>query len=210
MGRPSEALYPPTFPVVVLASSAGGLKALMTIFAEIPQDCPAAFLVVQHVAPTKKSHLAEILGRHSALPVKAVEEGDRIAPGRVFVAPPDHHLLVNADDTLSLGQGPKVRHVRPAADVTLASVAEHLRDRAIAVVLTGADSNGAAGVRSVKVRGGSVIAQDKATSQHFAMPRAAIETGAVDFILPIDQIAAKIIELIGERTQPTPVAAGSE
>jgi two-component system chemotaxis response regulator CheB len=176
------------FDVVGLAASAGGIQALGTILGGLPADFPAALVVVQHVSPKHKSRLAEVLGRRTRLPVKPAEDGDRLAPGRVYVAPPDRHVLINPDGTLSLTHTQRVRHVRPSADVLFPSLAASCGGRGVAVVLTGGDANGAAGVRVVKQAGGSVIAQDQATSLHFAMPRAAIETGCVDRVLPVGEI----------------------
>jgi two-component system chemotaxis response regulator CheB len=139
--------------------------------------------------PKAKSHLAEILGRRTELRVKQAEEGDCLHTGWAFIAPPDKHVVVNPDDTLSLCQTGRVRHVRPSGDVLFASIAVNCKERAVAVVLTGYDSDGATGAKLVKVMGGTVIAQDETSSEHFDMPRAAIATGAVDYVLPLDQIA---------------------
>jgi RNA polymerase-binding transcription factor DksA len=127
--------------------------------------------------------------------VKPAEDGDRLAPGRVYVAPPDRHVLVNPDGTLSLTKTQRVRHVRPSADVLFPSLAASCGGRGVAVVLTGGDANGAAGVRVVKQAGGFVVAQDEATSRHFAMPRAAIETGCVDRVLPVGEIGPALDRL---------------
>jgi two-component system chemotaxis response regulator CheB len=105
-------------------------------------------------------------------------------------------VLVNPDATLSLTRTERVRHVRPAAEVLFPSVAASCRGRAVAVVLTGGDANGAAGVKVVKQAGGAVIAQDEATSLHFDMPRAAIETGCVDRILPVGDIGPALARLV--------------
>jgi two-component system chemotaxis response regulator CheB len=164
----------------------------------LPEDFPAAVVVVQHIPARHKSLLAEILGRRTALRVKQAEDGDRLVPGRVFVAPPDRHVLVNPDGTLGLTRTEKVRHVRPSADVLFPSLAASCKDRGIAVVLTGGDANGAAGVRVVRQAGGTTLAQDEATSRHFAMPRAAIETGSVDHVLPLGAIGPALNRLARE------------
>ncbi len=179
----------PDFRVVGVAASAGGLAALRQMLEVLPRDFPAAVVVAQHLAPQHKSYLPEILARCTPLRVKQAEDGDRLHRGEVFIAPPDKHLLVNPDGTLSLTQSGRVRHARPSADVLFASMALACQERAVAVVLTGGDEDGASGVRLVKTMGGTVIAQDEATSHHFDMPRAAITTGAVDYVLPVTQIA---------------------
>jgi two-component system chemotaxis response regulator CheB len=114
----------------------------------------------------------------------------------VYVAPPDRHLLVNPDGSLSLTKTEKVHWVRPAAENLFESVAKSYKNKAIAVVLTGGDKDGSAGVRYIKEMGGIVIAQDKATSKTWGMPSAAIATGCVDRILPLDKIAEAILSLV--------------
>jgi two-component system chemotaxis response regulator CheB len=184
------------FDAIAIASSAGGLAALTSLLAAVPASLPAAILVVQHLDPRHRSLIAEILSRRTALPVKQAEDGDRIEPGTVYIAPPDNHLLANADGTLSLTQTELVHFVRPSADLLFESVAASFRDRAIAVVLTGSGADGAMGVRAIKKMGGTVIAQDEETSEFFAMPSAAIETGQVDFVLPLEEIRPALVTLV--------------
>lgn len=140
--------------------------------------------------------MADILNRKSRLPIKQAEEGDRVEPGSVFIAPPDRHLLVNADGRLSLSRAELVHFVRPSADLLFESVAASFKDRAIAVMLTGTGSDGASGVKAIKTMGGTVIAQDEGTSEFFGMPGAAIQTGAVDFVLPLKDIGPALTKLI--------------
>lgn len=184
------------FDVVALASSAGGLNALSQILSVLPADFPAALVVVQHLDPRHRSLMANILSRRTPLTVKQAEEGDLIRAGTVAIAPPDQHLLVNPDGTLSLSHSQMVHFVRPSADLLFESVAASFKDRAIAVVLTGSGSDGAMGVRAIKKMGGTVIAQDAATSEFTGMPSAAIQTGSVDFVLQLDEIAAALVTLV--------------
>jgi two-component system chemotaxis response regulator CheB len=184
-------------PVVAIATSAGGLRALKVVLAGLPADFPAAVLVVQHLDREHHSYLADILGRHARLRVKQAEAGDPLGPGTVFIAPPDYHLLVNADGTLGLSHSELVRFVRPSADRLFESLADHCQGRAIAVVLTGMGSDGAAGVRAVKRAGGRVLVQDQATAEFGGMPAAAIQTGQADAVLPLDRIAEALISLTG-------------
>jgi two-component system chemotaxis response regulator CheB len=186
----------PAFDVVAIASSAGGLAALTSTLSGLPADLPAAILVVQHLDPRHRSLMAEILSRRTALAVKQAEAGDRIQPGTVHIAPPDNHLLANADGTLSLTQSELVHFVRPSAHLLFESVAAAYRERAIAVVLTGSGSDGAMGVKAIKTMGGTVLAQDEASSEFFAMPSAAIETGRVDFVLPLEEMASALVALV--------------
>lgn len=181
--------------IVALAASAGGLAALSQILSDLPASFPAPVLVVQHLAPKYRSWLAEILSRRTGLRVIQVRGGERAAAGTVFVAPPGHHLLVAADGVLSLSETLRVQHVRPSADVLFASLAESWDGGAIAVVLSGTGRDGADGVRAVKGRGGTVIVQDEASAEFFGMPDAAIRTGMADKILPLNAIAAVLVEL---------------
>lgn len=184
--------------IVVIVASAGGLKALSQILSQLPEDFPTPVVIVQHIHPDYPSLLAEILNRITPLAVKQAAEGDKLKPKTVYIAPPDQHLLVNLDATLSLSHAAKVRFVRPAGDVLFQSAAASYQERAIAVVLTGMDSDGAVGVQAIKKMGGKVIAQDEATSAFFSMPKAAIQTGVVDFILPLDAIAPILVSLVNK------------
>jgi two-component system chemotaxis response regulator CheB len=184
------------FDVIAIASSAGGLAALTTLLSSIPAELPATLLVVQHLDPRHRSLMAEILGRRTLLTVKQAEDGERIAPGTVYIAPPDQHLLANDDRTVSLTHSELVHFVRPSADLLFESVAAAYRERAIAVVLTGSGSDGAMGVGAIKKMGGTVIAQDEGSSEYFAMPSAAIGTGAVDFVLPLAEISSALVSLV--------------
>jgi two-component system chemotaxis response regulator CheB len=197
--KPSEIWWPnprSDFDLVAIASSAGGLRALTEVLSGLPADFPASIAVVQHLDPRHRSLMADILNRHSRLPIKQAEDGDRVQPGSVFIAPPDRHLLVNADGRLSLSRAELVHFVRPSADLLFESVAASFKDRAIAVMLTGTGSDGATGVEAIKKMGGTVIAQDEGTSEFFGMPGAAIQTGVVDFVLPLNDIGPALTKLI--------------
>ena len=186
----------PPYEIVALASSAGGLPALMSILSGLPADFAAPIVIVQHLDPRHRSLLAGLLSRRTALKVVHAEEGDALQPGCAFIAPPDRHLLVVAGGTLSLTSSELVHFLRPSADLLFESVAAVYRERALAVVLTGTGSDGSMGIRAIKKVGGSVIAQDEATSEFFGMPGAAIETGCVDFILPLEEIPGALLTLV--------------
>ena len=184
------------YEIVALAASAGGLKALTDVLAALPQNFPAALVVVQHLDPRHRSLMAEILGKRTALTVRQALEGDALRAGLALIAPPDRHLLVNPDGTVSLSQSELVHFVRPSADLLFESTAASFRERAIAVVLSGSGSDGAMGVRAIKKTGGTVIVQDQNTSEFFGMPGAAQRTGAVDFVLPLEEIAPALEKLV--------------
>ena len=143
--------HPPVqFDIVAMVSSAGGLAAVRNILEHLPGDFPAAIVIVQHLDPRHRSLMAGILDHHTPLAVKEAEEGDRLVSGHVWLAPPDRHLLVNSDRSLSLSQSELVHFLRPSGDLLFESVAASYTDRAIAVVLTGTGSDGSMGVRGIK------------------------------------------------------------
>jgi two-component system chemotaxis response regulator CheB len=186
------------FDVVAIAASAGGLSALSRVLGELPTSFPAALVVIQHLDPRHRSLMADILARRTQLKVKEAEEGDHLLAGVVLIAPPNRHILVNPDGTISLTQTELVHFVRPSADLLFESTAASFRDRMIAVVLTGSGTDGSMGVAAVKKMGGTVIAQDRATSEFFGMPSAAINTGNVDFVLPLEEIPSALRKLMIE------------
>jgi two-component system chemotaxis response regulator CheB len=184
------------FDIVALAASAGGLSALSKVLGALPPGFPAIMVVVQHLDPRHRSLMADILNRRTPLQVKQAEDGDLLKPATIYIAPPNRHLLVNKNKTLSLSQSELVHFVRPSADLLFESVAASFQERAIAVVLTGTGSDGNMGVKAIKQMGGTVIAQDEKTSEFFGMPGAAIATGSVDFILPLKEIPPALISLV--------------
>jgi two-component system chemotaxis response regulator CheB len=184
------------FDIVALCASAGGFNALLSVLSKLPDDFAAPIVVVQHLDPRHRSVMAELLARRVGLRVAQADEGDRIAPGLVLIAPPDNHMLVNADGTISLTRTQLVHFVRPSADLLFESVAASFTDRALAVVLTGTGSDGSQGVVAVKKMGGTVIVQDEGSSEFFGMPGAAIRTGCADFILALDEMAPALVKLI--------------
>lgn len=184
------------YKIVAIATSAGGLKALIQVLSGLPTNFPVPIVIVQHLDPRHRSLMADILSRRTSLQVKQGEEGDYLIPATVYIAPPNYHLLVNHDRTLSLTQSKLVHFVRPSADLLFESVAASHKQGAIAVVLTGTGRDGAMGVQAIKKMGGTVIVQDEETSQFFGMPSAAIKTGAVDFVLPLPEIASALVRLV--------------
>jgi two-component system, chemotaxis family, protein-glutamate methylesterase/glutaminase len=179
------------FDVLTIGSSAGGIHALTELLYRLPTSLPVTILIVQHCSADWPNILPEVLGRRSALFIKHAEEGENLIPGRVYTAPPGRHLLVGATRTAILSDGPKVCHCRPSADILFKSPAAQFHQRTLAVVLTGSNHDGADGVRCIRSVGGLVIAQDAGSSLHFDMPRAAIDTACVDFILPLERIGCR-------------------
>ena len=184
------------YDVVAMAASAGGLTALSDVLSSLPPNFPATVVIVQHLDPRHRSLMAEILDRRTNLNVKQAKQGESLLAGTVYIAPPNKHLLINLDGTVSLTQSELVHFVRPSADLLFESVAASYKERAICVILTGTGSDGSMGVRAIKKMGGTVIAQDKTTSEFFGMPGAAIDSGSVDFVLPLSEIASALVTLV--------------
>jgi len=187
---------------VAIGASAGGPKTLSYLLSRLPAGLPAPVLVVQHMPPGFTRSFAERLHEHSPLLVKEAEEGDVVLPGQVYIAPGDHHMLVEkraGRKIIRLTQSPRVKGLRPSADVAITSVAEAYGAGSIGVILTGMGSDGVEGLRAIKERGGMVIAQDKATSIIYGMPRAAVESGCVDKVLPLDDIPGEIVRILAGR-----------
>jgi two-component system chemotaxis response regulator CheB len=194
------------FPVVALVCSAGGLDALTRVLAPLPAGWPAAVLVLQHVSPDCPSHLAALLGRRTALPVAAATDGARLAAGRVLVAPPGHHTLITPDEIVALIPSGGSPPYRPSADLLLTTLALAVRDRLIAVVLSGRGNDAATGASVVHRFGGTVIASTAATSTQQAMPQATVDrANAVDHVVALPDIATLLITLTNT---PTSTASG--
>ncbi len=179
--------------VVAIVGSAGAVRAMAWVLSALPAELEAAVLVVLHLTPQHRSLLADVLGRSSRLPVAQAVDGDLLHAGRVYVAPPDAHLIVAEDGSLRLDQSELVHNVRPSADVLMLSLAQNHRGRCVAVVLSGTGIDGAAGAAAVKRSGGTVLAQDEASSEYFGMPGAAILAGGVDEVLPLGSIADAVV-----------------
>jgi len=193
---PAEPLGSGAFDVVACASSAGGLNALTELLSRLPGDFQAAVAVVQHLDRRHRSLVADILARRTRLSVKQAEAGEKLHAGTVYIAPPNRHLLVNTDGRLALADSELVHFLRPSADLLFESVAAAFRDRAIGVVLSGTGRDAAMGVTAIKSMGGTVIAQDPKTAEFPGMPEEAVQTGNVDFVLPLAEIADALVTLI--------------
>ncbi|MEU3741370.1 chemotaxis protein CheB [Streptomyces sp. NPDC032198] len=189
------------YAVVAVASSAGGIQGLAALLGGLGPELTVPVLVVQHLDPRHRTLLAEVLSRRTELAVKLAEDQDHVEPGTVYLAPPDRHLLVGPDGVLALSSSDPVHFVRPSGDLLFESVADSYGSRAIACVLTGTGVDGATGVAAVKHRGGTVIVEDPETAQFAGMPRAAVETGAADFVLRLEKIAAAVRGLVEDKRQ---------
>jgi two-component system chemotaxis response regulator CheB len=182
--------------LVAMAASAGGIPALVRVLADIPATLPASIVIVLHRRATRQSLLDRILAQHTRLPVTLARVGERLAAGCVYIAPAESHLLVTADRRFAFQDGVRIRGVLSSANRLLETAAPVFGARMIAVVLTGTGFDATDGVQAVKASGGTVIVQDEATSQYFGMPGAAIKTGVVDRVLPLDEIAGALVGIV--------------
>jgi two-component system chemotaxis response regulator CheB len=187
------------FDLVVIAASVGGVQALGTLLSALPPDFPVPVAIVLHRTTQLPNLLADVLGRRTRLPVKMVEQLEPLRPGTVYLAPPDLHLTVRPGGTACLTDGRKIRFVRSSANPLFESAAESLGGQVLAVVLTGFGRDGTDGVQAVRARGGTVIAQDRATSEQYGMPQSAIATGCVSHVLPLREIGPALAELVRGR-----------
>lgn len=184
------------YQVVVIGASAGGIKALMSILSALPSNFPLPILIVQHLHPESDSYLVQMLDARCGLRVKQADEKESITVGNVYLAPPNYHLLIEEDKTLSLTIDARVNFSRPAIDVLFDTAVYAYRDAVIGIMLTGANHDGSEGIKRIKQNGGYVIVQDPATAEADAMPRAAIAATKVDKILPLDQIGVYLLQLV--------------
>jgi two-component system chemotaxis response regulator CheB len=182
--------------VVAIATSTGGPPALNRIFSELPGDFPAPILVVQHMLKGFMNEFASWMNGNSSLRIKVAAEGEELASGTVYLAGYDRHLGVSDRSTLFYSSDEPIGSFRPSGTFLFESVAKAYGPSALALVLTGMGSDGVAGLKAVKEAGGRVIAQDQASSVIFGMPGEAIKTGYTDMILPLEEIAPRLMEMI--------------
>lgn len=183
--------------VIAVGASLGGLTAMQVLLRGLPAHLGSSLVVVQHRRPDPESRLLWLLGRVGALPVCEPEDKTPLEPDRVYLAPSDYHLLVERCGSLALSVDAPVRFARPSIDVLFESVADACGASAIGVMLTSSNEDGADGLRAIKRAGGRVVVQDPATAESPIGPRAALASVEADRVLPLEDIAAALIELCG-------------
>jgi two-component system CheB/CheR fusion protein len=184
------------FPIVGIAASAGGLEAFTELLRHLPTNTGMAFVLIQHLAPNYKSLLSEILARTTQMLVMEVQDGMVVEPNQVYVIPPNTKMTLS-QGVLQLTTREKVLGKYMPGDAFFASLADDCGQKAIAVVLSGADGDGSLGLKAIKAAGGVTFAQCETTAKFDSMPNTAVATGNVDFILPPKEIASELERLSG-------------
>jgi two-component system chemotaxis response regulator CheB len=188
-------------PIVLIAASSGELEPMLEIVAALPVPCRAAVFVVEHIG-SHQSMLPHLLARASGLPALHPRDGAPIETGNIYVAPPDHHMLLELG-RIHLSQGPKVHHTRPAADPLFISAAEAYGERVVGIVLSGGGSDAAIGLRVVKAHGGLALVQNPEEARTHFMPRAAIVTANPDAVLSVQEIAQRVRACVRQGMLPS-------
>lgn len=184
-----------TSPIVGIGASAGGLEALESFFANMPPDSGIAFIIIQHLAPNHKSFMGDLLQKQTKMPVVQIEDGILVQPDRVYLNPPGKQVAM-IKRTLQLLDFPETPGIVLPIDAFFRTLAEDQGERAICIILSGTGSDGTLGVKAVKSAGGLTMAQDEQQAKHSGMPHSAIESGMVDFTLPVEKMADELLKYV--------------
>ncbi len=180
---------------IVIGSSAGGNEALKDILLHLPKEFKIPIVIVQHISPYSENYMTRHLNSICNINVKEADEKDKIIPGNIYIAPPNYHLLIEEDETFSLSVDKKVNYSRPSIDVLFETAAYAYGPSLIGIILTGANNDGSKGLKKIKEAGGLTIVQDPKTAYSDAMPKAAIKTIKVDYILSLEKIAKLLLKI---------------
>ncbi len=183
------------YKAIVIGVSTGGINALKTILPALPSDYSIPVIIAQHIGATSDGHWIKILDNISPLKVKEADEKEKIKKGHVYIAPPNYHLMVESDETLSLSIDEKVNYARPSIDVLFESAAMSYNENLVGIILTGANNDGAMGLKKIKERKGLTIVEDPKTAEAPAMPAHAIAGIQPDHILSLKKIAELLTQL---------------
>jgi two-component system chemotaxis response regulator CheB len=182
--------------LIIIAASTGGPQAIYLLLSQLPRNFPSSIIVVQHMPKGFTGAFAKRLNQNCKIKVREAKDGDILKDGEVLIAPGDFHLELNNSNEIKLNKKPPFHGIRPSADITMNSASDAFDGNIIGVVLSGMGKDGAIGVRKIKRKGGIIIAQDRETSVVHGMPKAALETGFVDHILPLSKITGKLTEIV--------------
>lgn len=185
----------PQVDAIVVGASAGGVEALLKIFAAIGPGYRLPIITVLHLSDERRSQLAHVFQSRLPIPVKEADDKEAIVPGTLYFAAPGYHLSVEMDLSLSFSQEERVFHSRPSIDILFGSAADAYGTRLAGILLTGANHDGAQGLANIKLNGGLTVVQDPAQAQARTMPDAALALHTPDFILPLDDIGQLLVDL---------------
>ena len=188
--------------IIVIGASAGGVDALQRLCAGLPADFPGCIFIAQHLSPSSKSVLPQLIDRLTPLRALSPVDGQEIEAGHIYVAAPDHHMLLREGRVL-MRRGPYENRTRPAINALFRSAAVHYGSRVVGVVLTGLLDDGTDGLIAIKATGGTSVVQDPDDAEWPSMPRNALKRDHVDYALPLDEIAPLLLQLSGEPVGPT-------
>ncbi len=184
----------PAYQAIVIGASSGGLQVLKQLLPALPAEFSCPILIVQHISPVSENYLTVILDKISQIRVKEADEKEIILPGTAYVAPPDYHMLVETDKTLSFSVEDKVNYSRPSIDVLFQTASDTYKEHLIGILLTGANADGSEGMSYIKKGGGFTIVQDPAESESPFMPKSAIQHNPPDLILTLDGIIEQLLK----------------
>lgn len=183
------------FNAVVVGASAGGMHTINKLLSKLPENFLLPIIIVQHIAASSDNYLVEFLNKNTKLIVKEVDEKEIVKKGVVYIAPPNYHILIEEDFSISLSADEKVNYSRPSIDVLFLSASDAFKEKLIGVILTGANDDGAKGLLDIKRNGGLTIVQDPLEAETSLMPLAAIKTAEPQHILKVNEISKLLIEL---------------
>jgi two-component system chemotaxis response regulator CheB len=186
----------PGHKLIVIGASLGGITAVSSIADTLPRDFPVAIVVVIHTAAASLDLMDPMIQPFTGLPVQYVSEDEEIKPGYLYLAPPDHHLVIKEKDQFGFEDGPKIKDSRPAVDRLFESAARVYGPAAIGVVLTGGDSDGTEGLRAIKAAGGITVVQDPTSARQPSMALSALTDDSPDYCVSLDDLAKLLISLI--------------
>ncbi len=183
------------YETIVMGASAGGMNALQKILKCLNKNFPKPIIIVQHLHPQGDDFMARHLNTICSLHVKESENRETIKPGTVYLAPPNYHLLVEKDKTFSFSTDERVNYCRPSIDVLFESAADLYGSKLIGIILTGANNDGASGMKIIRKNGGLTIVQDPSTAEVEIMPESAMQITTVDYILPLEEIGPFLVNI---------------
>ena len=183
------------YEAIVIGVSSGGMNAMKVMFSLLPKEFNIPIIIVQHISPNSENLWINLLNDKSNLEIKEADEKEKIENGKVYIAPPNYHLLIERDKTFSLSVDERVNFARPSINVLFESAAEAYKNKLIGVILTGSNNDGTNGLKLIKEYGGLTIVQDPSTAESGFMPASAIAAMQVDYILSLKGIIDLLIKL---------------